>query len=258
MGTQSVYEQLRQGLTTCEFRPGERLSPDALASRFGTSLSPVREALRQLASEGLLERVPNQGTFVRNVTRQQLSDLVEVRAVLECHAATVAAQRINEDELYALRSHVEALENGYERYVDAWRKKSDQLLEICQNLSELDFEFHLGILRAAGNREVITILRNNHAMVRMFGFRTDPPESWEHLDREATSNCEVHRAIYEAIAARESEQAGEAMVAHNKRARDNLFGRFDAVVHGRTSGDGVPQGDYSPGIRRRIEEKLEE
>lgn len=258
MGTSSVYEQLRHRLTTCEFTPGQRLSPDALASRFGTSLSPVREALRQLASEGLLERIPNQGTFVRNLTRQQLSDLVEVRAVLECHAATVAAQRINEDELFVLRSHVEALESGYERYVEAYREKSDQLVAMCQDLSELDFEFHLGILRAAGNREVISILRNNHAMVRMFGFRTDPPQAWKHLEREARANCAVHREIYEAIAARQPEDARLAMISHNERARDNLFGRFDAVCSGLSFGEGAPVGDYSPGIRRRIEERLEE
>ena len=162
-----------------------------------------------------------------NVTRQQLSDLVEVRAVLECHAATVAAQRINEDELYALRSHVEALENGYERYVDAWRKKSDQLLE---NMPEpVGTRFRVSSGNSSRRRKPRGSSRSSGITTRWcecsaFGpIRRNRGNIWiARRRRTARSIAQSMRRSRHGS----PEQAGEAMVAHNKRARDNLFGPF--------------------------------
>lgn len=257
MTSLSIYHQLRNCLTSHEFESGQRLSPDVLASRFGTSLSPVREALHQLASEGFVERIPNRGMFVRQFTRQQLSDLVEVREVLERHAVVVAARRINESELHALQTQIERLEVTYDQFLEAYRASSDGLLEMLQSLAEADFGFHLSLFHAAGNAEVISILRNNHAMVQMFGFRTDPPNVWnDNYEQHLRDNCAVHREIFDAIAARKPREARRAMILHNKRARANLFGRFDAISKGQNFGDHSPQGEFSRSFRKRIEDEL--
>lgn len=257
MTNSSIYEQLRNCLVTREFAPGQRLSPDTLASRFGTSLSPIREALQQLASEGFVERIQNQGTFVREFTRQQLSDLVEVREVLECHAASVAARRINENELYTLRVHIEQLETAYDQFWKACLENPEGRLEKLEHIAEIDFGFHLSILHAAGNEEVISILHNNHAMVQMFGYRTDPPSAWgSDYEQTLRENCAIHREIHDAIAARKPREARRAMMIHNQRARVNLFGRFDAILSGQTFSNKSPRGEFSPSFRKRINEEL--
>ena len=254
----SVYEQLRHCLNSQEFGPGQRLSPDALASRFGTSLSPVREALHQLVSEGFAERIPNQGTFVRQFTHQQLSDLVEVREVLERHAVGVAARRINDSELHVLRVHVEQFEVAYEELFDACREMPEARLEKLQHIAEIDFGFHLAIFQAAGNQEIISILHNNHAMVQMFGYRTDPADFWESdYEQVLRGNCEIHREIYEAVCARKPREARRAMVVHNKRARMNLFSRFDAIISGQKESKQSPEGEFSASFRKRINDTLE-
>ena len=253
----SIYEQLRNCLITCEFSPGQRLSPDALASRFGTSLSPIREALHQLASEGFVERIPNQGTFVRQLSRQQLSDLIEVREVLECHAVVVAARRCSEDELHILQTQIKNLATAYDQLLDTYPKNSDGLLDLLQAIAEADFGFHLSLFHAAGNAEVISILRNNHAMVQMFGFRTDSPESWDQdYEQHLRTYYNLHCQIYDAIAARKPREARRAMVSHNKYARTNLLNRFDAINKGQAFGDNAPQGEFSRSFREQIENKL--
>ena len=258
MAGSSIYEQIRNCLTAGEFTPGQRLSPDALASRFGTSLSPIREALHQLVSEGLAERIHNQGTFVRQFTRQQLSELVEVREVLERHAVGVAARRINDSELHTLRLYIEQLKVAYDQLWDACQEKSADRLEKLQYVSEIDFCFHLSIFQAAGNAEIISILHNNHAMVQMFGYRTDPPDVWgSGYEQELRKNCAIHCEIFEAIATRKPREARRAMAVHNKRARVNLFGRFDAVTSGQMIDNNSPQGEYSSSFRKRISDELE-
>ena len=258
MASLSIYEQLRHCLTSQEFGPGQRLSPEALASRFGTSLSPVREALHQLVSEGFAERIPNQGTFVRRFTHEQLSDLVEIREVLERHAVGVAARRINESELHILRTRFEQLETAYDELFAVCRETPEARLEKLQHLAEADFGFHLAIFHAAGNKEIISILHNNHAMVQMFGYRTDPPGAWgDDYEQVIRNNCAIHREIYEVIAARKPREARRAMAAHNKRARMNLFGRFDAIVSGQKFEDQSPRGEFPSDFRKRISDELE-
>jgi DNA-binding GntR family transcriptional regulator len=98
-----VHEALRRAIIDGDFVPGERLRAEAIASRFGTSRTPVREALLLLEREGLVEVSPNRGAMVRRFDTADLVDLYEVRAVLEPYAAARAATRIDPEGLRRLR-----------------------------------------------------------------------------------------------------------------------------------------------------------
>ncbi len=104
LGTR-VYQALLNGFTSGLFEPGSPLRPDAIARQLEVSTTPVREALHRLEGDGLAVKLPNQGWFVREHSREQIQQLYEVRAALECFSVRLACERINEDELACLRGH---------------------------------------------------------------------------------------------------------------------------------------------------------
>jgi DNA-binding GntR family transcriptional regulator len=104
LGTR-VYQVLLNGIVNGAFEPGAALRPDAIARQLEVSTTPVREALHRLEGDGLAVKQPNQGWFVREHTRQQIQELYEFRAALECFSVRLACQRIGPDELAWLRGH---------------------------------------------------------------------------------------------------------------------------------------------------------
>ena len=98
-----TYDQLRLKLARGELAPGDRLVNRRLADEFGISFTPVREAINQLASEGLVEYVRGGGAFVRQLDRRSLVELYDLREHLEPFAAAKAASRISDDEVEELQ-----------------------------------------------------------------------------------------------------------------------------------------------------------
>ena len=243
------YEMLRRRLLTGGFESGQRLSPSVLADQFGTSISPIREALQRLASEGFIERFPRRGMFVPKQSRKDVADLLELRDVLERHAAGVAARRITDNELIELEGHFSKMEAGGQAMVAA---SGDDFVAAYETYHEADMAFHLLLLRAAGNDKVLNTLENTHALLMTFGFRTDPPQAWEDRAGFVDKNLAVHRAVYEAVQARRPRQARRAMMEHHKRAKHNLLGRLDAIEKGGGYAPDVPGGELSSHFRKRI------
>jgi GntR family transcriptional regulator, rspAB operon transcriptional repressor len=89
--TRSTYESIRTAILDCTFLPGMALSEQAVSDELQVSRAPVREAFRQLAVEGLLEAVPQRGTFVARLNRDKIADAIFVREAIECKAAALAA-----------------------------------------------------------------------------------------------------------------------------------------------------------------------
>src|SRR3954452_7665921 len=108
--TGRVREQLQHAILEGVLKPGERLRAEALAQRYGTSRTPVREALLQLEAQGLVEVEPNRGAVVRAFDRADLLDLYEVRALLEPAAAARAATRIDRAGIERLRRNCDEAE----------------------------------------------------------------------------------------------------------------------------------------------------
>ncbi len=94
-----VYESTRRSIIDGDFPPGSALKINDLASLNDVSLIPVREAIRMLASEGLVEMVPNRGAFVSKVSMKELVDIYQTRIVLEMEAVRQAAPRIDQIDI---------------------------------------------------------------------------------------------------------------------------------------------------------------
>ena len=89
-----IYRELRRSIIVERRQPGERLDPEALAASYGTSVTPVRDALQMLSQEGLVTIKPRSGYFVTHLTLKQLRDLLEMREILEVAAVERAAVRL--------------------------------------------------------------------------------------------------------------------------------------------------------------------
>jgi DNA-binding GntR family transcriptional regulator len=152
-----IYADLRRAIILGHHGPGQRLDLEELADRYGTSVTPVREALQMLSQEKLVTTRPHAGFYVTQTTLKELRDMLELREILEVAAVERAAVRITDGQLAELESvhagYTGDDETSYERYVTENRR------------------FHYLIAQASGNEELADALGRLHdRLARFFVF----------------------------------------------------------------------------------------
>lgn len=220
-----AYEHVRNKLAG-EMLPGTRLSPKMLAKEIGISHTPVREALSQLQSEGFLVAHPKKGMFVRQPDRVELVEIIELRTILEVHAAGEAARRIREAELDELEGHTGIL---YELSQAIAVSPPNDAPALLPRWMVADLAFHRLILAVGGNSRVIQVVNDMRILTRMFGFRADDPNRWSDTASYFAENYQVHREVFDAIEKHDSKLARLAMTQHMRLTRRSLLARFDAL-----------------------------
>ncbi|VVE30466.1 GntR family transcriptional regulator [Pandoraea anhela] len=208
----SAYNAIRNLIVSGEIRAGEALSERALSERFGISRTPVREAIRALANDGLLEIVPMRGTFVRQLSVRDLSEIHEVRLALEGMAAWLAAQKGVTPALDEVAARLRALDaqgdEGIERDVDITQR--------------VGWQFHEAMFAAADN---VRLTETYHALRTQNGLAL---QRIPHYDAERTRTAvREHLAIFEAIAAGRPEEAQRRVWDHLTHA---MQARLQALV----------------------------
>lgn len=193
-----IVERLRDAILTRELAPGARLVESDLTLRFAVSRGPVREALRRLAAEGLIDHVPHRGALVRRLCAKEIAELFQIRIALESLASQLAAQS---DDAQARGRFAAAIAPIYSR---APRIPCDYLAE--------NNAFHDAILTLAGN-----------AQLRDLALKLQLPLIMAQVGDVLTpdvlaASVREHRALAAAIAARDPEAAAAAMRAHLVRA----------------------------------------
>lgn len=143
----NIYNVLRREILNGKRRPGERLAIDALKAEFGTSVTPVRDALQMLSQEALITIKPRSGYFVSRITLKELRDMMELREVLELAAVEKAAKNISVEQLEELRKvnsgYTGDGEGSYTRYNDENKKfhclvaKASKNMELAAALAQL-------------------------------------------------------------------------------------------------------------------------
>ena len=209
-----VYDDLRTAIIGGEFPPGVRLRTEALSERFGTSRTPVREALVLLEGDGLVEIEPRRGAVVRSFDAADLIDLYEVRAVLEARAAALAATRVTQEDLVALDQACDRAEG----LTGGTRKTVETLIAANE-------DFHRTVVAAAGSPRLAAALRTVAGIPRPF-----KAVFWAVSDERARSLA-AHREIVAGLRAGSAERAECAMRLHVLTARDFLI----EVMHDRTA-----------------------
>ena len=217
---QQAYQHLRERLVSGELTAGTQLSEPDLAKQLGMSRTPVREALRQMENEGLLDYAPRFGAMVRVPDREELGEMYAVREALESFAAAEAARNIGPRDL-------EKLEAEFQRMSDLAGTVSaaaDSVLDgdELRDFIQADMNFHRIIIEAAGNRYMSRILDDTRLLVRVF-----TSTFWQYDTEKLTEAIEFHRRLLTAMQNRDSEAARLATVDAMRVARDNALRTWD-------------------------------
>ena len=195
MSEKNVYQELKKQIILLDFKPGAVLREKEIMEEFNVSRTPVREALMRLEMDGLVRIIPNVGTFVEEVSFQQLKDVFEIRSYLVRLAGQLAAARITEEEIAGIRERIDGMKSAPDK----------------KTLMRLDGEIHKIINQATKNEVLIKMLNGLHDQaVRIWTFSGTEGGYWDDLEKE-----------FEDIAAA-LEQHNEEMVAnllekHTKR-----------------------------------------
>jgi DNA-binding GntR family transcriptional regulator len=203
---QDVQQRLRNDIVSGTFPFGSRLVMDDLASRYGVSHMPIREALRVLHGEGLVVIEPNRGASVRPIYSGFIEDLFDMRAAIETMLARRAAQRRTVEHLTRLREAAAKLE----AHVAA--AEFDQV-------PFANREFHTVINDAAGHPGALHIVDAHWlmlaALLKRYGYG----------DPRFARVIEEHQHLIQAIERRDSHSAATLMGAHIEKAKNNLIAR---------------------------------
>jgi DNA-binding GntR family transcriptional regulator len=190
-----AYLRIRDLIVSLELRPGSILSERELMERLGLGRTPVREALRTLAQEKLVDVYPRRGIFVSSVNARDLASLSEVRAELESFAARLAAQRATAEERQETADLLEELERTAGEHDE-------------QRLIELDQRIHRHVYRCTHNAFLEETLNEYYVLTLRIWFLA--------LDRVARLDEAVreHRELMEAIRDGDGDRAADAMRGH--------------------------------------------
>jgi len=215
--TDEVYETLRDAILNRHFKPGERLQVDEIADRLGVSLTPVRHAIQQLATEGLIEIKPRSGTFVATLSLEDIEATFDVRIALECLAAEKAMDRIRPADLQRLDELIEILR----------RPVTNE--ESLRKHEKANSELHLLLIEAAGNRRLTEIYQGLNAHLTIARIHAaerntdeDPRPAKETARRFAVEQAE-HEEIIAALRARDLPRMQAAVRKHIGRAKESLM-----------------------------------
>lgn len=198
-----VFHKLREDILSGKYKQNEELREVAIATELGVSRTPVREAIRQLELEGLVNLIPNKGAYVTGITIKDVKDIYVIRSYLEGLCAKWATEFITEQQLCELE------ENIYLSEFHAEKEHYDQVLE-------LDNRFHQLLYDASGSKILDHVLSDFHHYVqRVRKISIATPE-------RALKSNEEHRKIVEAIRERDEGQAESLANEHIMNTMENI------------------------------------
>ena len=196
-----IYKDLRRSIGVGPRKPGERLDLDELSQSYGTSITPVRDALQMLSQEGLVTIKPRSGYFVTHVTLKQLRDMLELREILEVASIERATVRITEEQF-------EQLEHVHASYTD------EEDVSYIRYMTE-NRTFHYLIAEASGNHELAETLGRLHDRLLRFMILC---RGGEKLERK-------HSLVIEELRTRDVAAARQAILAEVNETSETILER---------------------------------
>ncbi|QDX81769.1 GntR family transcriptional regulator [Denitratisoma sp. DHT3] len=200
---QEVAERLRARIFAHDLAPGSWVDEQVLADEFGISRTPMREALKVLAAEGLVVLKPRRGCYVAELSEQDLDEVFPVMALLEGRAALEAAGKASDADLAELRAlHAQLERHAAAGDADAFFAVNDA--------------FHAALQRIAGNRWLQHLIDDTRKMIKLTRRHSLQVEG------RLEQSLREHARIMDALAARDPERAARAMHDHLLSGREAL------------------------------------
>jgi DNA-binding GntR family transcriptional regulator len=212
-----AYLAIRQGIITGDHAPGAHLTAQDLAAANGLSRTPVREAMRRLHAEGLIEFIAHRGAYVTRIDEAEITNIYDLRVMLESYAAASAAQRITAPQLSELRALADEMQ-------DLVGEKSETPIE---RISEINNSFHKLVVQASHNSRLQSTLSSIVEMPLVL--RTFRRYTIEQLTRSANQ----HSELVTALSSRDADWARSVMTSHILSARHTLLEQAQEALNGR-------------------------
>lgn len=194
---EQLTERLRELIVHNELAPGDRVDEKQLCERFGVSRTPLREALKVLAAEGLIELIPNRSPRVAPITRENVGELFDVMAWLERYAGELAAARVEEKDIQRLRKHLAQMERLHDR--------KDRF-----EYFRMNGQFHRSLVELAGNSVLLATYTTLASQIQRARYVAIHSQS--HWDR----GIKEHRDILEALEAKNGDRLGRLLMEHSR------------------------------------------
>ena len=200
-----VFEHLETDILSGKYSRGEILTESKLSAELGVSRTPIREALRRLEQEHIIEE-SGKGSVVIGITENDLVDIFLIREKLECMAASLAAERCTEAQLAELKETLE--------FQEFYLSKQD-----AEHIKLMDNKFHRTLYKLTGSMTFFDTLVPLHKKIQKYRRASVESKS------RAAASVEEHRRIFEAIAAKDSKLASKYAKEHVENAYNHIMGR---------------------------------
>jgi len=205
--SKKVSRILKARIIKGDLTQGGKLFEAKIAEKLGVSRTPVREAIKGLAAEGLVKMTPNQGVVVINVSIEDLQEVLRIRRVLEGLAASIATEKISQEEITKLEEIIKKMSTNISK------PKPD-----VAAYSELNAEFHNLILNACGNRRLMKICNDLSSSDHRFRIR-----SLRNNPGRLKYSLKEHQDIIEALKRKDAEQAEKLSRIHIDNVLKNIL-----------------------------------
>lgn len=200
---QNVFWEVREGILLGKYKKEEELRETAIGEAMGVSRTPVREALRQLELEGLVNIIPNKGTYVVGLSMQDMQDICEMRFLLERMCVKRAALIISDNQLEKLEEVI---------YLSEFHLKKSNMKQVA----ELDGIFHTFIYESCGSKML------EHALGDYLYYLKQVRRIGYECFGRAADSIEEHRGILNALIAHDGELAEKTAGLHIRNAINNI------------------------------------
>ncbi|WP_053955379.1 GntR family transcriptional regulator [Inediibacterium massiliense] len=206
--TSKIFNILREDILNGKYTEGEKLGEAKLAEELGVSRTPVREALKQLELDGIVENKPNRGVMVLGISKQDIEDIFTIRTAIEGIAARWAVERITNDEVRQLTESYELME--------FYTFKND-----IEKFSEINTIFHEIIYKATKSRYLEQVLKDFQYYMKQTRRRSLQVEGRMKI------SLQEHKAILDAFLNKDKEGAQKALANHIANSKKNVENNTD-------------------------------
>jgi DNA-binding GntR family transcriptional regulator len=217
-----AYRHIKKLVSDGVLVPGSGVSELVLAKELGSSRTPIREAMKQLDAEGLLEQNHNGGMVVAQLERQDIIELYELREALEVYSvgrvASYPLRPADRDRLQFMLDQLLTLKKELED-----RKLPELDEDQNRRFIESDLGFHALLMSMTGNSRIQKILHDTRLLIRVFAIRRRG-----HDAAQLQSIHQYHQQVLNAVASQDSESAMKAMAAHIQVSQRERLNEFDS------------------------------
>ncbi|QZY56198.1 GntR family transcriptional regulator [Crassaminicella profunda] len=199
-----VYNIIKENILNGNFKPGEKLQEKKIAEQLNVSRSPVREAIKELIGEGLLESIPNKSISVKKLSKKDIIDVFEFRTVIEKYAINKTILNLTEEKIKILDELLEELEESYH---------SKDLTEYCR----IDVKIHDVIIYMSENMVVYNAIKNIFSLIQPFRVIS------LHSKKRFENSFIEHKEIIKAIKEKDFERAWSVNSTHLNLAKEQII-----------------------------------